>query len=63
MLSRYRWTIFTAALILAMLFSVFPLGAVKAEGEDPAPTDTPVTETQPAATEDATAAEEVLACE
>ena len=52
MLSRYRWTIFTAALILALLFSVFPLGAVKAEGEDPAPTDTPVTETQPAATEE-----------
>ena len=51
MISRYHWTIFTAAVILAMLFSLFPLGAVKAEGEDPAPTETPVTETQPAATE------------
>ena len=46
-----RLSIFSAALILALLFSAFPLGAVMAEGEDPAPPETPVTEAQPAAPE------------
>jgi hypothetical protein len=44
MFQKIRWSILSAALILALLFSVFPLGAVMAEGEDPAPTDIPVTE-------------------
>jgi len=41
----------TAALILALLFSAYPLGAVMAEGEEPAPPETPIIEEQTAAPE------------
>ena len=47
-----RLSIFSAALILAMLFSAFPLGAVMAESEDPAPPETPVSEEVPAVEEE-----------
>ncbi len=53
MFIKSRLTLFTAAVILALLFSAFPLGAVMAEGEDPAPPETPVTEEVPAAQEEA----------
>ena len=53
MFKSSRLSILTAALILAMLFSAFPLGAVMAEGEEPAPPETPVTEEVPAAQEEA----------
>ncbi len=52
MFIKSRLTLFTAAVILALLFSAFPLGAVMAEGEDPAPPETPVTEEVPAAQEE-----------
>lgn len=48
-----RLSILTAAVILAMLFSAFPLSAVMAEGEEPAPPEIPVTEEVPAAQEEA----------
>ena len=53
MFKKSRWSMLTAAVILALLFSAFPLGAVMAEGEDPAPPDAPVTEEVPAAPEEA----------
>jgi hypothetical protein len=48
-----RLSLFTAAVILALLFSAFPLGAVMAEGEEPAPPEAPVTEEVPAVPEEA----------
>jgi hypothetical protein len=48
-----RSSLFTSAVILALLFSAFPLGAVMAEGEDPAPTETPIAEEVPAMPEEA----------
>jgi hypothetical protein len=42
MFHKFRWSILSAAVILALLVSAFPLGAVMAEGEEPAPTETPV---------------------
>lgn len=41
MFHKSSWSIFTAAVILALLVSAFPPGAVRAEGENPAPTDPP----------------------
>ncbi len=57
-----RLSLFTVAVILALLFSAFPLGAVMAEGEDPAPPETPVTEEAPPLAEETTpTVEEVIA--
>lgn len=53
MFHKFRWSILSAAVILALLVSAFPLGAVMAEGEEPAPTETPVTEELPATQEEA----------
>ena len=53
MFNKFRWSILSASVILALLVSVFPLGTVMAEGEDPAPTETPVTEEVPAVLEEA----------
>jgi hypothetical protein len=52
MFHKFRWSILSAAVILALLVSAFPLGAVMAEGEEPAPTETPVTEELPGAQEE-----------
>ena len=51
MFHKFRWSVFSIAVILALLVSAFPLGAVMAEGEDPAPAEAPQTEEQSAATE------------
>ena len=51
MFHKFRWSILSAAVILALLVSAFPLGAVMAEGEDPAPAEAPQTEEQSAASE------------
>jgi len=51
MIKLSRLSILTAALILALLFSAYPLGAVMAEGEEPAPPETPIIEEQTAAPE------------
>ena len=57
-----RLSIFSAALILALLFSAFPLGAVMAESEDPAQPETPVIEEPPALPEETPqTVEEVIA--
>jgi hypothetical protein len=53
-----RLSMLTAAIILALLFSAFPLGAVMAEGEEPALPETPVTEEVPAVQEEAPPAKE-----
>jgi hypothetical protein len=52
MIKLSRLSILTAAIILALLFSAFPLGAVMAEGEEPAPPETTVAEEVPAAPEE-----------
>jgi hypothetical protein len=49
MKNRYRRPLLSLTIILTLLISMVPLGAVKAEGEDPAPTDMPQAETQPGA--------------
>ncbi len=46
MFKKSRWSMLTAALILALLFSAFPLGAVMAEGEEPPLPETPQAEEQ-----------------
>jgi hypothetical protein len=51
MFHKFRWSVFSIAVILALLVSAFPLGAVMAEGEDPAPVEVPQTEEQLTATE------------
>jgi len=51
MFHKFRWSVFSIAVILALLVSAFPLGAVMAEGEDPAPEEVPQTEEQSATTE------------
>ncbi len=51
MFHKFHWSILTVAVILALLVSAFPLGAVMAEGEDPAPVEVPQTEEQSAATD------------
>jgi hypothetical protein len=51
MFHKFRWSILSAAVILALLVSAFPLGVVMAEGEDPAPAEAPQTEEQSAASE------------